>query len=75
MAIPADYKAAYPRVESFLLEVGRQKFIRPLYAELMKTPSGQARAKAIYAKARPRYHPIAQTAIDKVVNKPFSSTP
>jgi len=67
LAIKADYAPAYPRVEAFLLEVGRQKFIRPLYTELMKTPAGQERAKAIYAKARPGYHPIAQTSMDKIV--------
>ena len=67
MAIRADYRPAYPRVESFLMEVGRQKFIKPLYTELMKSADGQKRAQAIYAKARARYHPIAQTAIDKIV--------
>lgn len=67
LAIKADYAPAYPRVESFLMEVGRQKFIKPLYTELMKTLAGQERAKAIYAKARGRYHPIAQTAVDKIV--------
>lgn len=67
IAIQADYAPAYPRVESFLMSVGRQKFIRPLYAALMKTPAGQARAKSIYAKARPGYHPIAQTSVDKIV--------
>jgi hypothetical protein len=36
----------------------------------MKTPEGQKRARAIYAKARPRYHPIAQNAVDKIVGKP-----
>jgi leukotriene-A4 hydrolase len=70
MAITADYTPAYPRVESFLIEVGRQKFIRPLYAALMKTPEGQQRARAIYAKARPGYHPMAQTSVDKIVGKP-----
>lgn len=70
MAIKADYAPAYPRVESFLKEVGRQKFIRPLYNALMKTPAGQARAKAIYKQARPGYHPIAQTAVDKIVGQP-----
>jgi leukotriene-A4 hydrolase len=70
MAIQADYAPAYPRVESFLKEVGRQKFIKPLYTALMKTPSGQVRAKAIYKVARPGYHPIAQTAVDKIVGQP-----
>jgi aminopeptidase N len=67
MSIKAGYHAAYPRIEAFLLEVGRQRFIKPLYVELMKTPDGQNRARAIYSKARERYHPIAQTALDKIV--------
>jgi hypothetical protein len=70
LAIKADYAPAYPRVESFLMEVGRQKFIKPLYTELMKTPAGQERGKSIYAKARSQYHPIAQTAVDKIVGAP-----
>lgn len=70
MAIATGYEPAYPRLEAFLLEVGRQKLIRPLYAELMKTPEGQQRARAIYAKARPGYHPIAQTAMDRIVTPP-----
>jgi aminopeptidase N len=74
MAIKADYAPAYPRVESFLKEVGRQKFIKPLYTELMKTPAGQQRARAIYAKARPGYHPIAQSAIDKIMNTASAQT-
>jgi hypothetical protein len=71
MAIRADYRPAYPRLESFLMEVGRQKFIKPLYTELMKSPDGQSRARAIYANARARYHPIAQTAIDRIM-KPLT---
>jgi aminopeptidase N len=70
LAIAANYTPAFARLETFLLEVGRQKFIRPLYAALMKTPAGQARARAIYAKARPGYHPIAQAALDKILGAP-----
>jgi hypothetical protein len=67
MAIHSGYTHAYPRLEGFLLQVGRIKYIRPLYAALMKAAEGQARARRIYHKARPGYHPIAQAAIDKVV--------
>jgi leukotriene-A4 hydrolase len=69
MAIAANYEPAYPRLRAFLMEVGRQKFIKPLYTELMKTAHGRALASEIYSRARPRYHPIAQTAIDKVVKQ------
>ena len=50
--------------------MGRRKFLKPIYTELMKTPEGQERARRIYAKARPGYHPIAQTTIDGIVGEP-----
>jgi leukotriene A-4 hydrolase/aminopeptidase len=69
ISIRNNYEPAYPRLEEFLTSIGRQKLIKPLYEELAQTPAGQERALKIYAKARPGYHPIAQTAIDKIVNK------
>jgi leukotriene-A4 hydrolase len=68
MAIRSQYKPAYPRLEEFLITVGRRKFLRPLYTELVKTPAGRERALAIYKKARPGYHPIAVATVDEVVN-------
>ncbi|MGQ0763349.1 MAG: M1 family metallopeptidase [Acidobacteriota bacterium] len=67
MSIRNSYDPAYPRLEEFLLSVGRRKFIRPLYQELAKTPAGKARAIEIYRRARPTYHPIAVTSIDEVL--------
>jgi hypothetical protein len=67
LVVRAQYKPAYPRLEQFLLEVGRMKMIRPLYIELLKTPDGRRFALEVYAKARPGYHPIAQTAVEKVL--------
>ncbi len=68
IAIRNNYDAAYPRLEEYLIGIGRQKLIKPLYEELVKTPEGRERAKRIYGKARGGYHPIAVTAIDKIVN-------
>jgi aminopeptidase N len=67
MAVQADYAPAYPKVEEFLASVGRRKFLKPIYTELMKTPDGQARARRIYAGARSTYHPIAQATLDAIV--------
>src|SRR5262249_52741284 len=58
------YKPAEPRLEEFLISVGRRKYLKPLYEELVKTPEGRARAIAIYKKARPGYHPIAVSTVD-----------
>jgi hypothetical protein len=67
MAVQAGYRPVYPRVGPFLKSVGRRKFLKPLYSELMKTSEGQALAREIYAEARPGYHPIAQATIDGIV--------
>lgn len=70
MAIKNNYAAADARLEEFLISIGRRKFVKPLFEELAnKKPDGAARAKAIYAKARPGYHPITQEAIDKILNE------
>jgi leukotriene A-4 hydrolase/aminopeptidase len=67
MSIRNKYEPAYPRLEEFLMTIGRRKFIKPLYEELAKTPEGKERAIAIYRKARSSYHPIAVTTIDEVL--------
>ncbi len=67
MSIRNHYEPAYPRLEEFLLSVGRRKFIKPLYEELAKTPEGKKRALTIYRRARSGYHPIAVASIDEVL--------
>jgi leukotriene-A4 hydrolase len=69
IAIHNDYAPAWPKLESHLTSIGRQRLIKPLYEELLKTPAGTERARAIYAKARPNYHPIAAAALDRVMSK------
>jgi leukotriene-A4 hydrolase len=67
MAIGSEYHPADARLEEFLTSIGRRKFLMPLYRGLLKIPEGTARAKAIYAKARPFYHPIAVESVDKLL--------
>ena len=67
LAIRAGYAEAMPRLEEFLLGVGRRKFLKPLYEALLKTPDGAARARAIYARARPRYHAVAVRTLDELL--------
>lgn len=71
MSIKNKYAPADARVEEFLTSIGRRKFVKPLFEELVKTPEGRKRAEEIYAKARPGYHPITQTTIDGIL-KPKS---
>jgi hypothetical protein len=67
LAIRTRYMPAYARLEQFLMEVGRRKYLEPLYKELAKTPEGQALANEIYARARPRYHAISQGTVDGIL--------
>lgn len=68
-SVNRGYKPAYARLEPFLTSVGRRKFLDPLYTALAATPEGKKLAAAIYAKARPGYHPIAQATVDKILAK------
>jgi aminopeptidase N len=61
-----SYGPASQRAEKVLLSTGRRRFLVPLYQELVKTPTGRATALAIYAKARPLYHPIVIERLDRV---------
>jgi aminopeptidase N len=67
LSIQCGYQQADARLEEFLMDVGRRKYLEPLYKELRKTPAGLERAKAIYAKARPRYHAVSSGTIDEVL--------
>lgn len=67
MAIRSEYSAAYPRLERLLIEVGRRKFVKPLFEALVKAPGGRERARAIFEKARPGYHPITQAAVEAIL--------
>ncbi len=67
MAVRSGYHAADARLEEFLTSIGRRKFLMPIYRELIKTPEGLGKAKAIYAKARPFYHPIAVDSVDPLL--------
>ena len=67
LAIKHQYEPAYPAMRAFLYVTGREKFLTPLYREMMKTDAGKAMAKEIYLKARPNYHPLSQSIIDEIV--------
>lgn len=69
VAIRNQYAAADAKLESFLVNTGRRKFLSPLYQELIKTPEGKAKAKAIYARARANYHFVATSTFDKLLQE------
>jgi leukotriene-A4 hydrolase len=64
-AINAGYRDIRAPLKAFLLNVGRQRMVLPLYAGLRKQADDRAWAEALYKEARPRYHPATQKSVDK----------
>jgi hypothetical protein len=65
--IPSKYTQAYSSLETFLTNVGRRKFVKPLYSALVKTEEGKKMAKEIYSKARPNYHSVTANTVDEIL--------
>lgn len=66
VSVRRGYAKADGALESFLLGVGRRKFLTPLYRALIES-GRSADAKRIYGKARAGYHPITQRTLDALV--------
>ena len=67
-SITNNYEASYPKMKEFLINVGRRKFLTPLYKGLAKTKEGKKMALEIYEEARPNYHSVSRNTIDEVLD-------
>ena len=66
VSIEKGYEGIYEDLENFLMEVGRRKFLEPIYQALYD--NGKADwAKEVYANARPNYHAISYGTIDEIL--------
>ena len=61
------YKNITNELETFLVSVGRRKFLTPLYKAL-KTEGDIELARNIYAKAKPNYHAVSTQTMDALLN-------
>ena len=68
MAVAADYQPAYGSMQDFLVNVGRRKFLTPVYSKMMETGKEKL-AQKIYEQARANYHPLAQRTLDELIMK------
>ena len=66
LGIKSGYRPAIDRTPSLLGEVGRMKYLKPLYGALLK--HGQADiARAAFGKYAAGYHPIAQAVVQNII--------
>ncbi|KAJ3135866.1 Leukotriene A-4 hydrolase [Geranomyces variabilis] len=66
LCLIAGYQPIFPEVAAFLGQVGRMKFVRPLYRALDKCGAeGREVAKQTFLKNRTFYHPICAAMVAK----------
>jgi len=63
------YEAVYPVMEKFLGTVGRRKFVKPIFQELVKTTAGWQEAEKIFEQAKDNYHPITRETVAGILQK------
>ncbi|MFC0634529.1 M1 family metallopeptidase [Brevundimonas balnearis] len=62
------YEPAAVSAERFLLEMGRRKFVLPLFTTLWNEGDwGRPLATRIYREARPLYHPVTTGSVDQLL--------
>ncbi|HET6152809.1 MAG TPA: M1 family metallopeptidase [Marmoricola sp.] len=71
LAVASGHAFGEPAVDEalagFLTRHGRALYISRVYRQLAATDRGRARAREIYAVARPTYHSVSQGVIDRVL--------
>ncbi len=64
-----QYEKSYPQLRKFLVNVGRRKFLSPIYSELIANEKTLPLAKDIYEEAKPNYHFVSSSSIEKMIAK------
>lgn len=67
IAAGSDYEPVFERVRQVLLQVGRMKYLRPLYTALGRHPRTRTIAEEIYAQGRSGYHTLSRRVIESVM--------
>lgn len=65
-AVRSHHTKAYDRLRTFLVGVGRRKFLTPIYKAMVETGQTEL-ARDIYKEARPNYHSVATGTMDELL--------
>ena len=69
LAAASGYEPAFERARRLLTEVGRMKYVRPLYQALGRTAPGRRLARAAFASAAASYHVLTRRAAQDVISQ------
>jgi hypothetical protein len=67
IAAGSAYAPALPRVREVLTNVGRMKYLKPLYTALMSHADTRAFASEVFAAVEASYHPLSRASVAKIV--------
>jgi hypothetical protein len=67
IAAGSDYEPVFGRIREVLTQVGRMKFLRPLFVALGKHARTQQLGREIYDTARATYHSLSRRVIEAVM--------
>lgn len=73
LTVRSNYLNARPAIEKFLTQIGRRKLIMPTYTALAASEEGRRFGQAVFAKARPGYHPITTDSVAKALAEPAAA--
>ena len=68
-ALSAGYAPALARTVAFFGEVGRMKYLKPLFAALLAREETRAQAEACFQRYRSRYHVIAAAGVESLFQR------
>jgi aminopeptidase N len=70
LALDNRYQPAVPAAERFLAQMGRARFVQPLFETLLRQGDwGRPIAERIYARTRPTYHSVTRERIDRLLRR------
>jgi leukotriene-A4 hydrolase len=75
IAAGSDYEPAFARLLGLLREVGRMKYLRPLYGAMGRHARTRALAREVFREARSRYHALSRRVVVSVIEGYSGSPP
>jgi hypothetical protein len=67
LAIRSGYKEVFPQIANFLKNVGRRKYLLPIYEELAKSEENLKWARITFAEAKENYHFVSMQSIAEIL--------
>lgn len=69
LAAESGFAPALPKTEQVLGQVGRMKYLKPLYSALAAAESTRPLARRCFERCKAGYHPIGRAAVESILER------